>query len=80
MSLETLAWPWDFWAFEEADWVSLMKVFSFCSMSFSDLLDGDLKEAMEVGDHNMVTSTFSLAGIWSYQGRGQHLCSLKETL
>ena len=78
--METLAWPWDFWALEEVDWVSLMKVFSFYSMSFSVLLDGDLEEAMEVGDQNMVTSTFSLAVIWSYQGRRQHLCSLKETL
>ena len=40
----------------------------------------DLEEAMKVCDHNMVTSTFSLAGIWFYPGRGQHLCSLKETL
>ena len=80
MSLEILVLPSDFSALEEVDWVSLMKVFSFCSTSFSVLPDGDLEEAMEVGDHNMVTSTFSLAGIWSYQGRGQHLCSLKETL
>ena len=80
MSLETLTWLLDFWALEEVDWVSLMKVFSFYSTSFSVLLDGELEEAMEVGDHNMVTLTFSLAGIWSYQGRGQHLCSLKATL
>ena len=45
------------------------KVFLIYSRNFSDLLDGDLTEAMVVFDQNQRvtwTWTFFLEGIWNY--------------